>query len=1155
MTISKECSTCGRPLPEGAEGMLCLRCLSAAKDTLPPDTGTDRYAFIGIQGRGGMGRVLLVHDERLGREVALKELLPKGVKSAAQLPKVLEGRFLREAKVTGQLEHPAIIPVHELGRRADGTLYYTMKNVRGKTLSAMIGQGAALRERLKLLPHFTALCQAIAYAHSRRVIHRDIKPANVMVGDYGETVVIDWGLAKVRDQEEPLLDSSEETYLAIHQELLDEAQVETMQGEIMGTLAYMPPEQAEGELGKVDERSDVYSLGVVLYELLTGTVPHTGETKAALLRNVLVENAPAVTELESDAPPELAAICHRALEKEPSNRYASAAELADEMERFHSGALVKAYEYRFSHHLRRFVQLHKAALLTGFSVVVALLVLGVISYVSIYQARGDERDAREQEQLMRIAAEKSQYTANIQLARVHLDRSHLDLARAALEECEVRQRHWEWGFYVLQAFPEIQEGTAADSEAQQNQRTAEFWRGAVKWKRTVLRGHGALVYSARFDDTGASIVSASVDSTARIWDVRQAKERRQWALRGSVFTGAWFSVDGAKVVTARGRSAPMVWDAAKSEFIATFSEHHAPATAMHFSPDGRRVVSGYQDGRVTVWDAGTGNISVALAGQGDAVTHVQFDSSGTRVITASVDGTLKTWDSVSGDAVNSVDAPVAEKISSIILSKDLKLVLGLMENGAGKLWELPSWELKTTLPNTGDVAVFSPDNSCVLFTTVLSQDAVVIETATGVVLATLRGDSSGFSMADFAPDGRSIVTSGIDGKVIVWEPLRRGEERRAGLLDGHSDLVYHGAFSPDGSKAISASYDKTARVWDSRTGETLAVLGGHEAELFRARYIAGGAKIVTRAWDSSVKIWDAETYQALQAIPPASAAHAGILQLMGGVRGGGILSLSGAIPGLTSADGKFSLGYADKGEAHIIDLETGRVSAILDGGASEVMWGCFSPDAGKVLTLAMDETVQVWDRKTAKALYRLEGHTGLVGFADFSPDGKRIVTTSMDATAKLWDGPTGKLRASLEGHTAAVGSAHFSPDGRHVVTGSLDGNAYVWEVESGARKTILRGHAGPVYNAVFSPDGKRILATYHGTVKVWNLEGRELAELLLKERALHAIWSPDGHRVLTSFADGTARIWDAARWRDLAPLGGEEIRLEERVQRWREARE
>jgi len=352
-----------------------------------------RYTLVGEHSHGGMGRILLVHDEHLGREIALKELLPKHTsadgadeQTPVRLAMPVIARFLQEARVTGQLEHPSIVPVYELGRRADGTLYYTMKFVRGRSLDRALREADSMETRLALLPHFVDLCQAIAYAHSRGVIHRDIKPANVMVGEFGETVVIDWGLAKLRGWEDLHADMSAETVRALKpNEHVGAAATDV--GVVMGTPQYMPPEQAKGQHAHVDERSDVYSLGAVLYEMLTGARLFEGDSPQEVIDRVIDFAPKPIRELEPKAPRELVAICDRALEKEQKDRFQSAKELAEEVTRFTQGQIVRTYRYGAGEHVQRFIARHQALFVTALLVLVTAY--GLFSLTSLFLTRQD----------------------------------------------------------------------------------------------------------------------------------------------------------------------------------------------------------------------------------------------------------------------------------------------------------------------------------------------------------------------------------------------------------------------------------------------------------------------------------------------------------------------------------------------------------------------------------------------------------------------------------------------------------------------------------------------------------------------------------------------------------------------------------------------
>jgi len=294
----------------------------------------ERYALTSLHATGGIGRVWLARDGQLGRDVALKELRPEQADNAG-----LRARFLREAQITGQLEHPGIVPVYELAHRPNtGQPFYTMRFVKGRTLSEAArayhqkratGQVDSL-EFSTLLNAFVVVCKTVAYAHSRGVIHRDLKGQNVIVGDFGEVVVLDWGLAKLvnrTDEEDQMPPVSMEHDAAGKVDL-------TMHGDTLGTPSYMAPEQAAGRLGSIDHRTDVYGLGAMLYHLLTGKPPFSGADVAEVLRKVESEEPIPPQQLWADTPPTLQAACLRALAKQPSSRFASASDLAREVEQW-----------------------------------------------------------------------------------------------------------------------------------------------------------------------------------------------------------------------------------------------------------------------------------------------------------------------------------------------------------------------------------------------------------------------------------------------------------------------------------------------------------------------------------------------------------------------------------------------------------------------------------------------------------------------------------------------------------------------------------------------------------------------------------------------------------------------------------------------------
>ena len=344
------------------------------------------YVFRRELSRGGMGRVLIAWDERLGREVAIKL-----IRGAAP---ELRGRFEREALLTARLQHPAIVPIYDAGQLSDGEPFYAMRLVSGRTLTEVLAN-RRLRARLGLLPQVIAAVDALAYAHDRHIVHRDLKPQNILVGGFGETVVIDWGLAK------DLVEHAGQTETAPTVGSSDSGL--TQSGQVMGTPAYMPPEQARGE--EVDERADVYSLGAVLYHVLVGEAPYLKSSAAEVLAEVLSAPPVDVAVREPDAPRDLVDVVRKAMAREPRQRYATAAELAEDLKRYQTGQLVAAHRYSILERVRRFTARQRAAVVVGAVLLATLLGTTVVGLRRITRARDLAEANGREAQRARVSAE------------------------------------------------------------------------------------------------------------------------------------------------------------------------------------------------------------------------------------------------------------------------------------------------------------------------------------------------------------------------------------------------------------------------------------------------------------------------------------------------------------------------------------------------------------------------------------------------------------------------------------------------------------------------------------------------------------------------------------------------------------------------------
>jgi WD40 repeat protein/serine/threonine protein kinase len=1109
---TRKCKKCGTPLGRFVPETICPRCLlraglsdaeaepwvgaevDAPVSPLEQHLGRfDDYELLEEIAQGGMGIVYRARQVSLNRIVALKMILTGQFASEMEVK-----RFRAEAEAAAQLDHPNIVPIYDVGE-VKSQHFFSMRFIEGGTLTARISDPKSLLPSRAAATLLVKVCRAVHFAHQRGILHRDLKPGNVLLDANGEPHVSDFGLPKCQG-----------------------ANRVTSTGAMLGSPSYMAPEQASGKPSQVTIAADVYSLGAILYEMLTGRPPFNADTPLATLRQVVEHEPTRPSTINLHADPDLETICLKCLEKEPPRRYSSAQSLAEDLQRWLNDEPIQARAIGRFGRLRKWTRRRP-----GTTALILVSGLATLAFL-IGQTITSARLARANESLSRSLYESQWRQAD-------------DAART-----EERSQAIAWFSHFLRKDPK-------DSVA-----AARLLSLLSSYNFPILLNlpfvHEGPVNAIDFGRAGERLATIASDNTARLWNVHSGQIEIELPHPARLTHCVLAGEGDRRLLTISVEPKARLWDIDQRKSIKEVSlgPLDDKSRSILLTHDRHLMAINVQSNAIAVLNAERGAWLAAPLSLPKEIHVFALDESGHMLATAS--GTeVQLWDAGSNKPL----APPVRLIEPLVLrfSEDgrwLACLSGKRVHVFNTVTFAREREFLVSGPpiefaGNADSLIIGSQEDSRLFNFRTGQDCgspfgqLQLDWLRNPSLAALRFSqktTDRITLLDISTghpqlepffhegwitkqalrlDGRIVATASQDRTVRIWS-AEMGKAQPV-VLQMAGD-VWEAQWSPAGDRVLATCTTEQGAelgLWDARTGAALVAPIKAERLLFFANWAPDGSRFATASQDSTARLWNGHTGEPIS--PPLH--HGGVVDHCN-------FSPDGRLLATASADRTVRLWEGNTGKA---------IGAPLPH-SEEPLKINFSSDSRRLATGCLDGTIRVWSVPEGKLLVGPLHHEGTCWVAVFSPDDRLLASASSDGTARLWDAATGQPALPPFRHEGAVLWASFSPDGRTIATSTDSGIVRLWDTGTGQLLSQPMRHPGGVWFVKWSPDGEFLATTCtDGAARIWNARsGHLVAEPFFHQKEVRrAEFSPDGRRLLTASFDGTVKIWDLVLLRPPMP--------------------